>query len=85
MMCKLEFSQMNVDHDNLQRVHELACAQFGEEEVDVWINYVKFILFRKPANLENQITRIHNESKNKLPALLWQQFNEVYKKLLAEA
>ncbi|XP_044744333.1 U3 small nucleolar RNA-associated protein 6 homolog [Coccinella septempunctata] len=85
LMGKLEFSQMNIDHDSWQKVHELACAQFGEEDVDVWINYIKFILFRKPNDLQNQITRICQESKNKLPPLLWQQVNEIYKKLISES
>lgn len=85
LMAKLEFSEMIVDHDSCQKAHELACAQFGREDSDVWINYIKFILFRKPDDLHIQITKIYNESKSKLPPLIWQQFNEVYTKLLSEA
>ncbi|KAK9875362.1 hypothetical protein WA026_007760 [Henosepilachna vigintioctopunctata] len=84
LMSKLEFSEMTINHDSWQKVHELACKQFGKEDIDVWINYIQFIIFRKSNNFKDEILRVYEECKGKLPSLLFQEFTVAYDKLLAD-
>lgn len=84
-MAKLESSEINHNYEAWARVHELACKQFGEEDVDVWINHILFYLhFNKSDDVNEKVQRIYAEAEVKLSPLLQSDFKEKYANALAE-
>lgn len=43
-MFKIESLELDQDVDEMKNVLNLACEQFGNEDVDVWISYIEFYL-----------------------------------------
>mgnify|MGYP005985358979 FL=1 len=80
-MSKLESTEFDHDYDAWARVHELACKQFGEEDVDVWINHILFYLhFHKIDNVGEKVQQICVEAERTLSPLLVSYFKEKYNK-----
>ncbi|XP_044262071.1 U3 small nucleolar RNA-associated protein 6 homolog [Tribolium madens] len=84
-MSKLESMEIEHDYAVWGCVHQLACKQFGREEVDVWINHILFYLhFNKTDNVNENVQRIYSEAENTLTPLLLPDFKERYEKALTE-
>jgi hypothetical protein len=84
-MSKLESTEIDHDYEIWAQIHELACKQFGEEDVDVWINHILFYLhFNKSDNVNEKVQRICREAENTLSPLLQSDFREKYAKALSD-
>lgn len=83
-MSKLESTAIASNYTAWEKVHKLATEQFGEVDVDVWINYIKFYLCnnKKVQNINDCVQRIYKQAENKLPNVLMFEFIEKYKKLM---
>lgn len=77
-MLSLESAQG--DEQACQKVHELACEQFGRVDVDVWINYINFYLSvnKKIPNVNEIVESIRRRALQKLPQQLHDIFTENY-------
>ncbi|KAK4877294.1 hypothetical protein RN001_009800 [Aquatica leii] len=83
MMAKLEGLQVGYDFNHWEEVHELACKQFGKEDVDVWIKYIKFYVhyYREHPNSGERVVQICNRAEEALPKTLIFEFLTRYSKL----
>ncbi|EEZ99856.2 U3 small nucleolar RNA-associated protein 6 homolog [Tribolium castaneum] len=84
-MSKLESMEIQHDYKVWACVHQLACKQFGREDVDVWINHILFYLhFNKTDSVNENVQRIYRDAENTLTPLLLPDFKERYEKALSE-
>ncbi|KAF5273297.1 hypothetical protein FQR65_LT04719 [Abscondita terminalis] len=83
MMAKLESLQVVYDFKHWEEVHELACNQFGKEDVDVWINYINFYVhyYREHPNSGERVVQIYNKAEQTLAKTLIFEFLTRYTKL----
>lgn len=49
-MLEIETKNKTIDFGICQKIHILSCYQFGEKELDVWLDYIKFLLQIKMDN-----------------------------------
>lgn len=83
-MSKLESTKIEHEYDVWARVHELACDQFGKEDVDVWINHILFYLhFNRTDNVNEKVQTIYAKAIEKLSSLLHSDFKEKYERALS--
>lgn len=83
MMSKLESIQVNYNFGAWEKVHELACEQFGKEDVDVWINYIFFYThyYKVHDNPAEKIQWLHNQAEKNLHKTLILDFHTKYSKI----
>lgn len=83
-MSKLESAEIDHNYETWGKVHELACKQFGEDDVDVWINHILFYLHFRKSDVNEKVETIYREAEAKLAPLLKSEFKEKYNKALSE-
>lgn len=82
-MIKIESMQLHCDINKWERVHELACEQFGHDNVDVWINYMKFYLhFNNKDDYDSKVLEIFSRAEKKLPETHKFELNKKHRSLL---
>lgn len=87
-MSKIESMDVNPKYECGIRVHQFATQQFGHDDIDVWLNYVRYVLYfigNRPGgdDLELPEEVIRQEAERKLPDYLFDDFVDEYEKLIA--
>lgn len=82
-MSQIEMAELQFNGEAWGAVHELACDQFGDKDIDVWLNHLMFyVQFNKKApNAEQRIASIKGVAALKLPGPLFTEFNDKWKKM----
>lgn len=71
--------------DILESMHKTACKQIGDEDVDVWINYIKFLReFKGIHASKDAITKIAIDTRKKLNSELLSEFEVRYDAVMQE-
>lgn len=78
-MSKLEATEIEFNFPSWDKVHELACAQFGEEDVDVWINRIQYYMdFKRGIVSKTELQQVYTDAQNSLPEMLFLTFKDKY-------
>lgn len=84
MMTEMESMQPNPNYMAWEKVHEIACQQFGKEDADVWINYISFYLhfYTKHDNPSQRINGLYNRAQQTLSTVLILEFLTKYSQIM---
>lgn len=84
MMIEMESIQPNRNYKASEKIHEIACQQFGKQDVDVWINYISFYLhfYTEHDNPSQRVNMLYNQAQQNLPKLLILEFLTKYSQIM---
>lgn len=78
-MSKLEATEIEYNFEAWDKVYELACEQFGKEDVDVWLSRIQYYIDFKPGTVSKaDLHQIYMDAKNSLPEVLFLSFKDKY-------
>ena len=84
-MAQLESTQLEPNFKCWEMVLRITCDQFGTEDVEAWLNYVRFFYTNQQLSVTESVRKIYEEATSKLPDLLKMDFEERYNVLVNSA
>lgn len=82
-MWRAESTEIDFDFDAWVEVHKHAVEQFGSEDVDVWIDYLRFYMLynKNQKSVKECVESVRDKARKVLPEYLRLEFEDKYKAL----
>lgn len=78
-MSKLESTEIEFNFESWDKVHELACEQFGKDDIEVWLNRLQYCThYKKGKVTKTMLQQIYSEAQKALPDVLFINFDDKY-------
>ncbi|XP_017768818.1 PREDICTED: uncharacterized protein LOC108556969 [Nicrophorus vespilloides] len=84
-ICNIEMKQSDGNYVEWEKVYAIACAEFGKNNIDIWLNYIRFYMFHnKVSNAKECIFKVMEDAKKNLNDDLYTEFKRQFDDLYEE-